>query len=202
MKILRITTVFIFLAFTSCNSPRIQEEPQKDTPKALEDKSSSLDIVSKRGSGDLVVSLYEELKDKSPELKDIETKIENLSKSEDDSTGLFDKYNGKNKSYYASAQSHVTQIGDSILREKMKGLIASSLTKYTSSISKQNDILKSIEKDNLTLADMHIVLKITRTLPLIEKYQHDNLPSTKSMEAFSKQLEQTIFYIDTLTKKQ
>ena len=201
MKILRITPVFILLAFTSCDSPHIQEKPQQETPKALEDKSISSDIVLKRGSGDLVESLYQELEDKSPELKDLENKIENLSKNEPDSTESFYKYNGKNKSYYASAENHVTQIGDSVLRGKMKKLIESSLTSYKAGISRHNDLLKSIGENDLTLADLHVVLKICRTLPLIQSYQRNNLPTTKSMEDFSRQLEQTIKYMDTLTKK-
>ncbi len=172
-----------------------------ETPKALEDKSISSDIVLKRGSGDLVESLYQELEDKSPELKDLEKKIEYLSKNEPDSTESFNKYNGKNKSYYASAENHVTQIGDSILRGRIKKLIESSLTGYKAGISRHNELLKSIGENDLTLADLHIALKICRTLPLIQNYQRDNLPSTKSMEDFSRQLEQTIKYMDTLTKK-
>lgn len=201
MKILGITPAFVLLIIASCNSPRTDEKQQQETPKALEDKSISSDIGLKRGSGDLVESLYQELEDKSPELKDLETKLENLSKNEPDSLELFNRYNGKNKSYYASAENHVTQIGDSVLRERMKKLIANSLTRYNSTISRQNDILKSIRENNLTIADLHIVLKITRTLPFIETYQGNNLPSIKSMEAFSRQLEQTISYMDTLTKK-
>jgi hypothetical protein len=201
MKILQIIPALILLAIISCKSPRIQERQQQETPKALEDKGISSDLISKRGSGDLVENLYQELEEKSPELKELENKLEYLSKTEPDSVETFDKYNGKNKSYYASAESHLTQIGDSVLREKMKKLIANSLTKYSSAVSRHNDLLKTIRENNLTLADLHIVLKITRTLPLIEKYQRDNLPAAKSLEDFSKQLDQTIMYLDTLTKK-
>jgi hypothetical protein len=201
MKILRITPVIILLTIASCHSPQIQEKQQQELPKALEDKSVSSDIVSKRGSGDLVESLYQELEDNSPELKDLEVKLENLSKTEPDSVKSFEKYNGKNKSYYASAENHGTQIGDSVLRERVKKLITGSLMTYRAAISRHNDLLQSISEENLTLADLHIVLKITRTLALIENYQRNNLPSTKPMEDFSRQLQQTITYMDTLTKK-
>jgi hypothetical protein len=201
MRISRIIPVFILLATTSCNSPRTQEEQQRENPKALEDKSVSSDLILKRGSGDLVENLYQELEDKSPDLKDLESKIENLSKNEPDSIESFNRYNGKNKSYYASAENYATQIGDSVLRERIKKLIVGSLMNYSSAISRHNDILQSIRENKLTLADLHILLKITRTLPLIEKYQRDNLPSAKSMEDFSRQLGQTINYLDSFTKK-
>jgi hypothetical protein len=83
----------------------------------------------------------------------------------------------------------------------MKKLITLSFTKYDASISRHNNILNSIETKNLTLNDLHTVLKISRTLPIIEKYQRDNLPTTKSLEGFSKQLDEAIKYADTLTRK-
>jgi peptidoglycan hydrolase CwlO-like protein len=130
-----IVSTFILLAFSSCNSSQKQENPEQETPKALEDKSSSFIIASKRGPDDLVESLYNELVDKTPELKKLEDKIEDINKSKNDSTELFDKYNEKNQSYYSEANRHLERITDSLLRDKMKILIANSLTKYNSLIS-------------------------------------------------------------------
>jgi hypothetical protein len=195
-------SIFILLVLTSCNSSRKQENPEQETPKALEDKSaSSFEIVSKRGPDDLIESLYNELADKTPELKKLEDKIDDLNKSKPDSTELFDKYNEKNQSYYNAANSHVERITDSLLRDKMKILIANSLAKYNSLISTHTGLLKSIDTKGLTLNDLHTILKITRTVPLIEKYQKDKLPSSKSLEGFSKRLEEAINFTDTLIKK-
>jgi hypothetical protein len=87
------------------------------------------------------------------------------------------------------------------LRDKMKILVANSLAKYNSLISTHTDLLKSIDTKGLTLNDLHTILKITRTVPLIEKYQKDKLPSSKSLEGFSKRLDEAINYTDTLIKK-
>ncbi len=201
MRKLIITVTFILTALASCNSSRKQENPEQETPKALEDKSASYEVVSKRGYDDLVESLYKELADKTPELKKLEDKIGDLHKSKNDSTELFDKYNQKNQSYYNAANNHLERITDSLLRDKMKVLIADSLSKYNSLISRHTDLLKSIDAKNLTLNDLHIILKITRTIPLIEKYHKDKLPSAKPLEGFSKQLDEAINYTDTLIKK-
>lgn len=201
MKSSIIISTFIFLTLASCHNSRTQDNQKQETPKALEDKSSSYEILSKRGSGDLVESLYNELADKTPELKKLEIQIENLSTSQRDSTDVFDKYDGKNNLYYSSANNHIEQIKDSVLKDKMKNLINNSRAKYNSSISRHNDILKSIETKNFTLGDLHLILKITRTLPLIDKFQKENLPTSKSLEGFSKKLDETIKYADTLTKK-
>ena len=197
---LYIATILV-LTFVSCDNNRTQDKPKQETPKALEDKSSSYEIVSQRGNDDLVESLYNELVSKDPDLKKLEDKIEDLNESKTDSMELIDKFNGKNESYFASADRHVSDIKDSLAREKIKNLLANQLTKYNSGIARHKELLKLIETKQMTIADLHNVLKIVRTLPLIDKYQKDNLPDTKSLEAYIKQQEQTIKLADTLSKK-
>lgn len=92
----KIFIAILVLTFVSCSNNRTQDTPKQETPKALEDKSSSYEIVSKRGYDDLVESLYYELVSKDIELKKLEDKIEELNKSKSDTTELFDKFNGKN----------------------------------------------------------------------------------------------------------
>jgi hypothetical protein len=195
---LSIILVFIL---ASCHNNGIQDKPQQETPKALED-NSSLDIVSKgRGSDDLLESLYSELVSKDVELKRLEVKINDLNSSKNDSTASFNKFNGKIQSYFRSADRNVSEIEDSLLRDKMKTLIASNLTKYNSRVAKHSELLKTLTINETSISDLHRVLKIVRTLPLIEKYQQDNLPSTSQLEGFIKQQNQTINLADTLVKK-
>ena len=82
----------------------------------------------------------------------------------------------------------------------MKVLIANNLTKYTSSTTKHKELLKIMETKSLIISDLHNILKIVKTLPLIEKYQRDNLPDTKSFEGFIKRQNETIKLVDTLAK--
>jgi hypothetical protein len=201
MKTHTITFILIILTVASCDNSRTPEKSNPETPRALEDKNSSYEIVSKRGSDDLVEDLYNELADKTPELKELENQIENLNKSKSDSTYLFNKYNRKNQSYYNTADSHIDQMKDTALRDKLKLLISSSQTKYNSTISRHSDLLNLIEAKTSTLNDLHEILKVTRTLPLIEKYQNDNLPKTKSLQGYLNHLDQTLEFADTLTKK-
>jgi hypothetical protein len=195
-----ISTIFV-LALAACNNNRTEDKPKQETPKALEDKGSSYEIVSKRGYDDLVESLYSELVSKNIDLKKLEGKIDELNTSKKDTTNSFDKFNEKNQSYFSAANTHIGEIKDSLLREKMRNLIANNLTKYNARIAKHNELLKIIETKNVTIADLHNILKIVKTLPLIEKYQNENLPGTKALEGYIKQQDQTISFADTLSKK-
>lgn len=205
MKTLVRTKIFlstiIVLTLVSCNNNRTQDKPKQETPKALEDKSSSYEIISKRGYDDLVEGLYNELVSKNIDLKQLEDKIDELNKSKDETIKVFDKFNEKNQSYFSSADRHISEIKDSLLRDQMKILIANNLTKYNSSIARHKELLKNIGAKNLTISDLHNILKIVKTLPLIKKYQSDNLPNTKSFEGFIKRQDETIKLADTLAKK-
>jgi len=200
-KLILISTV-ILMTFVSCDNSRIKEnqEQKQETPKALREEKS-YEIISKSGYDDIIESLYKELADKTPELKDLETKFNALSTSKSDSTKQYNKYNRKNKSYYNSADNHIKQINDSILRKKMRSLISSSLTKYNSKVYRHTELLKSIEKKTMTLDDLHEMLIIMTTLPLIEKYQNDNLPTTKSINGYSKQLDKVVQIENSLLEK-
>lgn len=193
------------LALSSCTSNhRAQEPTQKETPKALDNNkslSSEISYASKRSSDDLVDDLYAELVEKTPELKQLENQIGALARSQGDSTSSFHDFNAKNDSYYSSAETHLVQIQDSALRDKIKTLIRADMAKYKASISGHEGILHTIETKNVTVADLHKVIKIITTLAVMDKYQKDNLPSTKPLEGFLKQINQTIRLGDSLTKK-
>ncbi|MDB5200652.1 MAG: hypothetical protein JWQ27_61 [Ferruginibacter sp.] len=191
----------LILALTSCSDNRTQEKPKQETPKALQDNSSSYEIISKRSSDDLVESLYNELMTKNIDLKTLEDKIDELNTSKSDTIELFDKFDKKNQSYFNSADNHISDIKDSFLRDNMKLLIANDLKKYDASVARHNELLKIIEAKGLTLSDLHNILKIVKTLPLIEKYQRDNLPNTKSFEGYIKRQDESIKLADTLAKK-
>jgi glutathione synthase/RimK-type ligase-like ATP-grasp enzyme len=203
MKNIILLSTFISITFISCNNnSRTESKPNQEIPKALDNEKSSYDIVSKRGwNEDMVESLYDELSGKMPELSQLEDKIENLRKSKGDSTESFNQYNQKNQVYFSSVNRHIEQIKDVVLRDKMKVLITDNLSKYNSKVSPYLDLLKAIEAKNVALNDLHSILKITRTLPLIEKYQKGNLPTTKSLIGYSKKLNETIQNTDKLIKK-
>lgn len=196
-----IISIIVALVFAACRNTHTQEPSKPETPKALESSYDSYEIVSKRGYEDLVESLYSELVSKHKDLQQLESKIAQLDKSKNDTTYLFNKFEEKNQSYFSAANKHIEAIKDSLLRDKMRELIENNLRKYNASIAKHKDLLSIMEAKDLTITDLHQILKMVKTLPLMEQYQHDNLPNTKSFEGYIKRQDETLKTLDTLIKK-
>ena len=201
MKTKIILSFFIVFTLVSCNHSPRKSGHNTDMPKALENEGE-LKVYSSRSWDDLVESLYKELADQTPELKELEGKLEMLAKSKIDSLEVFATYNEKNQSYYSAANVHLEQIKDSVLRTKMKSLIEASLTKYNVRIEEHTELMNLIDANTINLNDLHTVLKITKTLPMIEKYQAGKLPTKNSLKGFTKQLDEAMQMVDTLVKKQ
>lgn len=193
--------LFVLIVISSCNTSPKPQPQQKDVPKALTEKDGSFGIVSKRNPDDLVESLYNELADKSPALKDLEFKIDQVQESKRDSIESFNEFNGKNNSFYNSANNQIGRMNDSVLKEKVRILIESSVKQYDISVQPYHDLLKSVDQKTATLNDLHTILKITRTLPVIEKYQKESRPGIQSIKGYTKQLDEVIKITDTLIKK-
>ena len=190
----------LILTILSCKNSPIEKEEKKEDPKASQDQGS-YSLITKRGGNDLVESLYSELVSKNVDLKKLEDKIDELYTNKNDSTKEFEKYNGKNAEYYRSAVGHMARIEDSLLRKKMKTLIEESNASYKSSIIEHNDLIKLIGERNMTISDLHTVLKIVKTLHLITKYQKDNFPMTKPLEGIIQSQDKIIKLQDTLINK-
>ena len=201
MKTQLLAGLIFLITILSCDNLPKADKTKHETPKALEEESFSSESFVKRSNEDMIESIYNELVIKTPELKDLEKNIESLSGNKNDSNDLYKKFNDKNQEYFSSANRNVEKIYDSVLKQRIRLLIFSSLTKYNSKVSKHEDLLKSIDLKTITLSDLHTFLKISRTLPVIEKYQNENLPTTKPIENVSKHLDATIKRIDTLIDK-
>lgn len=196
MRIKIFAGLFILFICIACNTNR-----KKEVPKVLENKKASVEKAAKRGEEDLVDGLYNEAVSTNEALKNFESGLEQLSKSKDDSLDSFGIFDSQNKKYYTSASGHAEGISDSVLRSNVKMLISSSLANYDSVIYRHDSLVKNILTRETTLKDLRSILKIVYTLPLIEKYQDDNLPSAEPIQGFSLRQDEIMKLADTLIKK-
>ena len=199
MKLFYIAILFIAIA--SCNNNRqpVAESTPQQIPKAFKEESSSL--ISKRSyEGDVIEELYNELLEKDKTLGALEDGIEKIKDNSKDSASAFNTFDSRNISFYSSATGHLGTIKDSVLKERIKLLVDNSLTQYKTKIAIHNNLLSSINSKDITLDDLHFVLKLTKTLAVMEKYQSGNLPSAKPLEEISKAYDKVISKTDALTK--
>ncbi|MDY3318287.1 hypothetical protein PG637_02550 [Riemerella anatipestifer] len=197
-----ICTLLISTLLLSCGDGRRTDnnKPTKqETPKALQD--DKLEIKSYSRSGDLTEELYQELVDKTPQLKQFEDDLAAFGPKPNNLNEKFNQYDSKSNNYYSSANYKATAISDSLLRMKIIALITTSSKKYASKNTELNSLIKQISKNGSTLNDQHTVLKIVLTLPLIEKYQDDNKLNKKEFQDAIKEQEKLILQADSLTPK-
>lgn len=150
----------------------------KEEPKAFDEKS--IEIGRFRKGGDLVDDLYQELVDKSPELKALENELSEVNVR--DTTNIFYNYDQKSDDYYNSVESHISGIRDSVMKQKMINLITKSQDKYITQKDELEKLVGTINKKRSEITNYHIALKIILTIPLIEQYQKQHLPNKSPFE--------------------
>ena len=195
--------LIILLSFTlfSCGGKRTEtKQAVQDTPKALQDNKLEITKYS-RSRTDLAEVLYQELVDKSAELKKLEDDLGTLNSKASDLEMNFDTYNQKSDSYYNSAKEKAASIADSLLKKKILALVTNSQNQYANKTASVNSLRQLISNNSSTINDSYSVLKIVFTLQLIEKYQNDNLPDKNDFKDFIKDQQNIIHRTVRLTPK-
>ncbi len=201
MKSKPLIHFILLIMFASCDNRPQQQTKTDDALDVLQAEDDPYSLSERKAHNDLVEKIYKELVSKNLDLKDIEDQIANLKRSQGDSSQQFEIFDAKNQSYFISANRQIAQISDSLLRDKMKLLIADNMAKYNLSVASHRDLSKMIQTNQLTLSDLHNILKIVRTLPIIEQYQKKSLPETRPLEGYIELQEKTIKLADSLAKK-
>jgi predicted transcriptional regulator len=179
-----VTFVLFFsigILLNSCKENVHVGTKKEPLPKALEDNSGESyrigEFLSKSGGEDLLEELYQEQVEKRADLKKLETDIETYKQHNQEANSLFASFDNKVADYYSSAYNLDKAVSDSVLRKKIKTIIDESSSHYATKKKGLESLQQLIAKKETTIDDQHTVLKIMLTLPIIEKYQKDNLPS-------------------------
>lgn len=182
----------------SCNDEETSNKKvnQKETPKAFEE--NKLDIARYSSNGNLIEELYQELADKDPSLKNLETDLDAIHPKYGEANEEFNTYDAKSKNYYGSAEYLTSYISDSLLKIKINNLITSSKNNYHLKTKELSTIIEQISRNKTTIKDQHQVLKIVLTLPLIEKYQDENKPKASKFNEIINTQNNLIFRMDSL----
>lgn len=177
----RKIALLLILIATACskNETRNSENSKKEVPKALQD-GTGIKIGRYRSNDALFEEIYQELVSNSIELKNLENELENFNPK--DTLDLFNNFDEKSQDYYRSANNQANTIKDSILKNKILSVLKNSNDKYDNRTTELNQLLKTIYQKKRDLNDYHNALKIILTIPVIEKYQNENIPKKSPFE--------------------
>ena len=191
---------FLFLCIACKEKKPVNTKP---VPSILEGKKVDVkSILSKKREGtDPVEALYEELISKSEELQQLERDIKALEEQQRNAVDSFKRFEEKNKGYYNAAAKKLDLMKDSVVRKKIRALIATSEADFAKTVGTHATLDSLLKKKTNTIHDLHLILKITKTLPLIREYQLEHLPTAQSMEDFNKQLDSLHYRLDTISKR-
>ena len=199
-QIIKIVCVVSVLFTFSCNKREAtNSDKQNEIPEALQEGKSFAPNRFKSKSESLVNQLYYDLVEKTPALKSLEDEIGNFNPN--DTIATFYNYDRKSKDYYSSANNLTEEISDSITKNKIIALLKKSNEKYKGTSKEVSELISSIGDKNSAIKDYHTVLKIVLTLPLIEKYQTQNLPNKNNYQNIIKKQDSIIAKTQKATPK-
>jgi bacterioferritin (cytochrome b1) len=200
MKLLLTAFTFILFACNQ-NKPAVQQQPP--VPKALEEKSSSdYELISKsRSYNNLIEDLYTEILETNAALQELEKEFNTIDNKVIDSLKTFTQYNDKNNSYYNAAKEYTASISDSVLKKQMEELVKKSEETYRKIVTNHEQLIKKKGELASHLKNLHTVLMLSVTLPVMENYQREKLPAIKPLHSINSQYAALIQKTDTIIKK-
>ena len=199
-KIYILALLFSLAATLSCGT-RTEEvsQPTEETPIALQE--NKLAVKSYSRSGDLIEELYSELVNNNPVLKGVENDLVVVRTNSDELSYLFSSYDGKSSSYYHAAAKRIEHFKDSELKRRMVALIAESKSHYAGQREEVSSMVAQISQSNASINEYYEVMKIALTLPLIEKYQKENIPEWQPYREIMKEQVNLVNRIDSIIPK-
>ncbi len=186
-----IASFFILTLMLGCGDEASQNSavPIDETPKVLQDGrlSQTRFSLSKSRKGSILDAVYFEIIRKDKKLLELDSIIKTYLQVDDTLYTRFENYNHKSYQYYNEVKHKRGKMQDTILSARLDSIIAKSMRRYDR-ITKETDTLIYQVKDlSGDISDRYHFLKVMITLPVMEKFQQDHLPSNKSIEKYLKQ---------------
>ena len=189
-----IAALLILPGFFSC-----RQKPPKQPPTILKEKKIDVSSIMKDKRNDFVEALYEELVSQSKELQELEKEIKAVKNQAVDSMDAFTSFNDKNNRYYTSAERKTESVSDSSVRRLIRSMITDSRDSYRDSTAAWQHLDSLIYRRKASIENLHTLLKVVKTLPLIEEFQRTSVPGKLPAQKIVHDFDSLILKLDSLT---
>lgn len=152
------------------------------------------------GSNDLVEELYNRAVKQNSSLEAIEDGIDNFYKKKEDATNKYNSFTSYNNRYYSDARAKANLIGDSATKQKALNVVSQSETNYRAKLAEWQTTLATLAANEKELNNLHNLLEIMITEPVIAKYQNTDMPDNSKVKEANVDLQNVIEKIKAITK--
>ncbi|MDQ1096210.1 MULTISPECIES: hypothetical protein [Chryseobacterium] len=178
----KIIISLVLLSMLSCGGPATEN---KTTVDQAIDKSESISSVG-RYSRDVnrVISIYNELVKKDPQLQALEKKVDAIKEETSAVTSKYIDIITQSETYYEDAHALAKSVTDSASRHVVEKQISFSSEQYDAKIKPVRDLISRIQNNAVKIHDQHTLFMISKTLPEIRKYQDAHILKPDSLISF------------------
>ncbi len=182
-----LSALILIISISACHQTEKAKpvDEKAELPEALDDSKKDVVSFKRYPSGNLIDAIYINLVKKTPDLQNLEDQLQKFNEGKADSLQAFNNYVSKIESYYGSANQDIENIGDSVLKARLKVLFAAEKGRYKLIANKFKILINDTDNENMVMKDYYETLKLVSTLPVIVKYQNNNTPDIKSVKAIN-----------------
>ena len=160
----------------------------------------SKEYKSDGGYKDLVEELYDQAVRQNDNLKSIEDDIEKFHKKRNEAIEKYNSFINYNNRYYTDSKSNAATITDAVTKQRANDLIGKSEANYKIKIADWQSSISAFNSSEKELSDLHTLLEIMITEPIIGKYQTTGFPDTTKFKEANDELLNVIDKIKAITK--
>jgi hypothetical protein len=151
------------------------------------------------GYKDLVEELYAQAVKQDKNLESIEDGIQKFYKKKSEALEKYNSFSSYNNRYYTDAKSNAATIADAATKQKANDMISKSEATYKAKLSDWQNTITALNTSEKEMNDLHTLLQIKITIPMIEKYQSTDFPDNARLKEANDDLLKVIEKIKMIT---
>jgi hypothetical protein len=174
---MRFTLLFLVALLCGCSAPRQNEA---DVPQAFQEGTVLTDIkrtsLRSEYGRDLVEALFAEEVERDTALARLVKDLDGEQRLHASGTRSYHQFDAHIKNYHSDAEQHYNAMQDTLLRSSIRTENMLALARYWKLTDGHREALAEYDSLYRREKDLLVLLKLRRTMPILEAYRDKNLP--------------------------